>query len=86
MRRTAILLALALALSACAAPMVQAPLTPPVGFTGPRIEDRAFIVRDGALRNLRASSTAASAADAAALLADRTGVHSACSGTAHSPG
>ena len=48
MRRTAILLALALALSACAAPMVQAPLTPPVGFTGPRIEDRAFIVRDGA--------------------------------------
>lgn len=46
MRRAVILLALTL--SACAAPMVQAPLTPPPGFAGPRIEDRAFVVRDGA--------------------------------------
>ena len=37
-----------LLLSACAAPMVQAPLTPPAGFAGPRIEDRALVVRDGA--------------------------------------
>lgn len=40
--------AAALLLSACAAPMVQAPLTPPAGFVGPRIEDHAFVVRDGA--------------------------------------
>ena len=46
MRRLAILLALTL--SACAAPMVQTPLTPPSGFAGPEIEDRAFVVRDGA--------------------------------------
>ncbi|MBX3478295.1 MAG: lysophospholipase [Brevundimonas sp.] len=34
-------------LSACAAPMVQAPLIPPAGFAGPRIEEQAFVVRDG---------------------------------------
>lgn len=39
---------LALALSACAAPFVQSPMTPPPGFTGPAIEDRAFVVQDGA--------------------------------------
>jgi len=50
---TAGLLALSLALSACATPHLQGPQTPPVGFTGPRIEagtlDRgAFVVQDGA--------------------------------------
>lgn len=46
MRRVAV--PLALLLSACAAPMVQAPLTPPPGFAGPQVQDRAFVVRDGA--------------------------------------
>jgi len=50
---TAGLLALSLALSACATPHLQGPQTPPHGFTGPRIEagalDRgAFVVQDGA--------------------------------------
>ena len=51
-RLTALLLALTL--SACAAPYIQPPLTPPVGFTGPRIEDApvgrmgGFVVQDGA--------------------------------------
>lgn len=47
--------ALALALSACAAPYIQPPLTPPAGFVGPRIEEPsrtgspgAFVVQDGA--------------------------------------
>ncbi|WP_421730991.1 alpha/beta fold hydrolase [Brevundimonas sp.] len=45
----------ALTLSACAAPYIQPPLTPPPGFTGPRIEEPArtgspgaFVVQDGA--------------------------------------
>lgn len=46
MRRLAVLLALTL--SACAAPMVQAPLTPPPGYRGPHTADLAFHVRDGA--------------------------------------
>lgn len=47
-------LILALTLSACAAPFVQPPLSPPAGFPGPRIEDAsagrmgAFVVQDGA--------------------------------------
>lgn len=50
---TAGLLALTLALSACATPHLQAPQTPPVGFNGPRIEAGtegrgAFVVQDGA--------------------------------------
>ncbi|HRO34080.1 MAG TPA: alpha/beta fold hydrolase [Brevundimonas sp.] len=45
MKRAVILMALML--SACATPMVQAPLTPPAGFAGARIEDQAFVVRDG---------------------------------------
>ena len=51
-RLTALLLALTL--SACATPYIQPPLTPPVGFAGPRIEDApagrmgAFVVHDGA--------------------------------------
>jgi len=44
---------LALALSACATPHLQSPMTPPAGFTGPRIEAGtlgrgAFVVQDGA--------------------------------------
>ena len=44
---------LSLALSACATPHLQGPLTPPLGFTGPRIEAGtlgrgAFVVQDGA--------------------------------------
>ena len=50
---TAGLLALSLALSACATPHLQAPQTPPNGFNGPRIEAGtlgrgAFVVQDGA--------------------------------------
>ena len=37
-----------LVLTACATPTVQSPLTPPAGFAGARIEDRAFISDDGA--------------------------------------
>lgn len=66
MRRLAVLLALTL--SACAAPMVQAPLTPPPGFAGPHIEDGAFVVRDGArLPYLRWSPTGAPRALVVAL-------------------
>lgn len=36
-----------LALTACATPHVQPPLTPPAGFAGPRIEPAAFVVDDG---------------------------------------
>lgn len=43
----------ALALSACAAPGVQAPLTPPAAFAGPRVEADAFVVRDGARLAMR---------------------------------
>src|SRR5690606_19087953 len=44
---------LSLALSACATPHVQPPLTPPAGFAGPRVEEGtlgrgAFVVQDGA--------------------------------------
>lgn len=43
-----------LALGACATPHVQPPLTPPVGFAGPRIEADAFVVDDsGRLPYLR---------------------------------
>ena len=50
---TAGLLALSLALSACATPHLQTPQTPPNGFNGPRIEAGtlgrgAFVVQDGA--------------------------------------
>ena len=54
MIRRLTVLFLALTLSACAAPFIQPPLTPPAGFTGPRIEDArpgregAFVVKDGA--------------------------------------
>lgn len=41
-------LALALALGGCATPHVQAALTPPPGFAGPQIADRAFVMQDGA--------------------------------------
>ena len=43
----------ALALAGCATPQVQAPLDPPPGFAGPRIEADAFVVRDGARLALR---------------------------------
>lgn len=52
MKATAALLA-ALALGACAAPLVQAPLTPPAGFTGPEMQADAFVVRDGARLAMR---------------------------------
>lgn len=48
MIRAVILTVFVLALAACAAPHIQPPLTPPAGFAGPRMEDRAFIVDDGA--------------------------------------
>ena len=48
MRRAVLAVLVALMLSACAAPLVQSPLTPPPGFDGPSIEDRAFVVQDGA--------------------------------------
>jgi alpha-beta hydrolase superfamily lysophospholipase len=38
----------AVTLSACATPFVQSPLTPSPGFAGPRMEERAFVVQDGA--------------------------------------
>ena len=37
-----------LALSACATPMVQTPLTPPAGFAGPSVQADALIMDDGA--------------------------------------
>lgn len=46
MKRLTVLLALTL--SACAAPMVQAPLTPPPNYPGLHAADLAFHVRDGA--------------------------------------
>ncbi len=55
MRAAVAAVALSLSLAACATPFVQPPLTPPAGFTGPRIEDPArpgaegaFVVQDGA--------------------------------------
>ncbi|MDO1558175.1 alpha/beta fold hydrolase [Brevundimonas sp. 2R-24] len=39
---------LALWLTACAAPAIQAPLSPPPGFTGPRLGDRTLVMDDGA--------------------------------------
>ena len=41
-------LAASLALSACAAPHIQPPLTPPPGFVGPHVEDKALVMSDGA--------------------------------------
>ena len=38
----------ALALSACATPYIQPPLTPPPGFAGAHVEDRALVMSDGA--------------------------------------
>ena len=38
----------ALALSACAMPYIQPPLTPPPGFAGAHVEDRALVMSDGA--------------------------------------
>ncbi len=52
MRAAAALFA-ALALTACATPQVQAPLTPPADFAGPRVEVEAFVVRDGARLAMR---------------------------------
>lgn len=52
MTRAAALFA-ALALAACATPQVQAPLTPPADFAGPRVEADAFVVRDGARLAMR---------------------------------
>ena len=34
----------ALALSACATPYIQPPLTPPPGFAGAHVEDRALVM------------------------------------------
>jgi alpha-beta hydrolase superfamily lysophospholipase len=48
MIRAFVLTVLLLALAACATPYVQPSLTPPADFAGPRMEDRAFIVDDGA--------------------------------------
>lgn len=48
MRRGLFAVLMALALSACAAPFVQSPMTPPSGFAGPAVEERAFVVQDGA--------------------------------------
>lgn len=48
MRRGLYAILMALALSACAAPFVQSPMTPPPGFSGPTVEDRVFVVQDGA--------------------------------------
>lgn len=48
MRRGLFAALIALTLSACAAPFVQSPMTPPPGFGGPVIEDRVFVVQDGA--------------------------------------
>jgi acylglycerol lipase len=42
-----------LALSACATPQVQAPLTPPAGFAGPEVAADALVVRDGARLAMR---------------------------------
>ena len=39
----------ALILSACAAPHLPPPLTPPPGFVGAHVEDRALVMSDGAL-------------------------------------
>ncbi|MFN3930173.1 MAG: alpha/beta fold hydrolase [Brevundimonas sp.] len=39
---------LALSLAACATPAIQPPLTPPPGFAGPALEDRALVMDDGA--------------------------------------
>ncbi|WGM31785.1 alpha/beta fold hydrolase [Brevundimonas sp. NIBR11] len=47
MIRRLALTALLLTLAACATPQVQASLTPPAGFAGPRIEANAFVVDDG---------------------------------------
>ena len=41
-------LAAALVLSACAAPHIQPPLTPPPGFAGAHVEDRTLVMSDGA--------------------------------------
>lgn len=48
MRRAVLVVLVALMLSACAAPHVQSPMTPPPSFDGPSIEHRAFVVPDGA--------------------------------------
>lgn len=53
----------ALALSACASPLVQAPLTPPAEFPGPRVDADAFVVRDGARLAMRAWAPADRAPD-----------------------
>lgn len=47
MIRTLVLSVILLGLAACATPYVQPPLTPPVGFAGPRMEADAFVVDDG---------------------------------------
>ena len=39
---------LVLGLTGCAAPHIQPPMTPPPGFAGPHVEDRALVMSDGA--------------------------------------
>ena len=46
--RTFAALSLILTLAACATPAVQPPRTPPPGFAGPAVEDRALVMDDGA--------------------------------------
>lgn len=48
MMRRLLLVAALCGLAACAAPVVQSPLTPPATFAGPSIEARAFVSFDGA--------------------------------------
>jgi alpha-beta hydrolase superfamily lysophospholipase len=52
-----------LALAACAQPEVQTRLTPPVDFTGPRMEPDAFVVRDGARLTMRSWAPSGRAPD-----------------------
>jgi len=47
-KKIGLALAAALALSACAAPYVQPPLTPPSDFAGPVVRDRVLVMSDGA--------------------------------------
>lgn len=47
MIRKAVIMLFALTLAACATPFVQGPLTPPVGFAGPSLQEDAVVVQDG---------------------------------------
>lgn len=48
MRLLPAVLVAALGLSACAAPYIQPPLTPPPDFAGPSVQDHALVMSDGA--------------------------------------